>query len=167
MSVVNGPARSRAPRTRPEPRRLGLAPLRRNPVRRTPFVLTVVLIGAAGLVGLLVLNTAMQNRAFELSALQEKGDALAVREAALRAEVEALEAPEQVGGRAAGLGMVPNPTPVFLQLKDGRVVGDPAPAKAGTNFPGLEPPAPTASQLAEQRAAEAAAKLAAAREAAR
>ncbi|MDO9378772.1 MAG: hypothetical protein Q7T56_07970 [Nocardioidaceae bacterium] len=164
---LTGPARVRAPRSRPEPRRLGLAPRRSVSVRRTPFVVSVVLLGVGGLVGLLVLNTAMQNRAFELSALQERGDTLRIREAALRTEVEALQAPEQVGGRAAALGMVPNPTPVFLQLRDGSVVGDPVPAKAGTNIPGLEPPAPTASQLAEQRAAEAEAKLRAAREATR
>ncbi|MGH3423522.1 MAG: hypothetical protein ACRDO8_02265 [Nocardioidaceae bacterium] len=156
MSAVHGPARARKPRTSATRRTLNLVPRPQPRTPRTPFVALVVVTIVAGLVGLLVLNTAMQKNAFELARLQGKADTLTTREAALRVDVEKLSSPAHVADKAGDLGMVPNTNPVFLRLSDGKVIGKPVPAVAGTNLPGIAPPGPTPQQVAarEQKAAE-------------
>ena len=110
-------------------------------MRRAPSLVALVVLVAAGLVGLLVLNTAMQRRAFELTALNERADALAVRVSALTLRTDRLESTAHLAARATRLGMVPNPSPVFLRLSDSRVIGEPVPATAGSTLPGLVPEA--------------------------
>ena len=110
-------------------------------MRRAPSLVALVVLVAAGLVGLLLLNTAMQRRAFELTALNERADALAVRVSALTLRTDRLESTAHLAARATRLGMVPNPSPVFLRLSDSRVIGEPVPATAGSTLPGLVPKA--------------------------
>lgn len=99
----------------------------------------MVVIVALGLVGLLVLNTTMQNNAFELDRLQGRAETLSTHEAALRADVQRLSSPGRVANEAGKLGMVPNTNPAFLRISDGKVIGEPQPAAPGTNLPGIEP----------------------------
>lgn len=94
------------------------------------FVALIVLVLAAGLVGLLLLNTAMQRSAFRLEDLQRESAALAVRGEVLDTQVERLRAPDRLARAATRLGMVAMTEPVFLRLSDGRVLGDPQPAAA-------------------------------------
>ena len=126
------------------------APLRALPVassRPQPggraFVALVVLVLTGGLVGLLLLNTAMQRSAFQLEALKDKTAALTVRSEVLDTQVERLRAPARLANAANRLGMVPMSAPVFLRLFDGQVIGDPQPAAA--------PPPPA---VAEPRVAQ-------------
>ena len=112
------------------------------------FVALVVLVLTGGLVGLLLLNTAMQRSAFQLEALKDKTAALTVRSEVLDTQVERLRAPARLANAATRLGMVPMSAPVFLRLSDGRVIGDPQPAAAALPPPVAEP-AP-ASQPAPQ-----------------
>jgi len=132
---------------------------------RAPFVALMVVLVGAGLVGLLVLNTAMQNRAFALKDLQQQVAELGARQAALQLQVDRRASPQRLAREAGALGMVPNSSPVFLRLRDGKVIGEAVPAVAGTNLPGIEPPGPTpleivardaaaAAKAAEQKAAE-------------
>ncbi|PJJ56031.1 hypothetical protein CLV56_0235 [Mumia flava] len=142
MSIVN-PVRRAGTAPRPGPRN----PLRAVPDRvqrtpRTPFVLLVVSLLAGGLVGLLLLNTSMQDSAFELATLEDKAEALQSRRAELTMEVEKRETPQALARRASKLGMVPNESPVFLRLSDGTVVGDPEPASADGPPSGLGGPSP-------------------------
>ena len=95
------------------------------------FVLLLVAVLAAGVVGLLVLNTAMQRAAFSLESLNATADRLEVRRQVLDLQVDRMSSPEVLGRRATELGMVPMTTPVFLRLSDGKVLGDPQPAVAG------------------------------------
>jgi hypothetical protein len=88
----------------------------------------VVTLLASGLVGLLLLNTSMQNGAFELAELEKKAEALQSQRAQLALEVEERATPAALAERASALGMVPNASPVFLRLPDGEVIGDPVPA---------------------------------------
>lgn len=132
------PARPHAP--------LRLVAPRSNQGSRTPLVVALVLLLGVGLVGLLILNTTMQRRAFDLSRLNQRADALDVSAEALRMRTERLASPQRLALEAAELGMVPNTTPVFLRLSDGRVVGDPVPASTTSSVPGLLPAPPTITE---------------------
>ena len=129
---------SAAPAARPL--RVGVTPVaRRRPalelvatVRRdaprAPFVAVVVSILVAGLLGLLVLNTALAQDAFAVHTLSQDGRTLADREQSLSREVEALRSPQAIAAKAAELGMVQAGPPAFLRLPDGAVLGAAAPA---------------------------------------
>lgn len=151
-TASNQPTPSRRPRpgqpSRPAqphvPLRL-VAP-RSDPGSRAPFVVALVFLLGVGLVGLLVLNTTMQRRAFDLTTLDQRADALDVSAAALRMRTERLASPQRLALEAAELGMVPNTAPVFLRLSDGRVVGDPVPASTASSIPGLLPAPPTITE---------------------
>lgn len=96
---------------------------------RIPFALLVVTVLAAGLVGLLLLNTALQRGAYTVTALQDTSAELKLQQQNLETEVAALEAPQRISERAVRLGMVVGDSPAFLSLKTGQVVGVP---QAGT-----------------------------------
>ncbi|MCH0566446.1 MULTISPECIES: septum formation initiator family protein [unclassified Streptomyces] len=97
---------------------------------RTPFVLLVVLLLGGGLIGLLVLNSALSEGAFQLDDLQKDTKALTDEEQALQRDVDAYSAPRALQRRARELGMVPGGDPAFLG-PDGTVRGVPSPASAG------------------------------------
>lgn len=161
MSAIHGAARARSTRPASPPRRLDLVPRPAARTPRTPFVVLVMAMTVAGLVGLLVLNTAMQKNAFELAALREQSTTLATRQAALEVEVGTLSSPDNLADKGGDLGMVPNANPVFLRLDSGKVIGRPEPARAGTNLPGIRPPGPAPEQVAAREAAKAKAAKAA------
>jgi cell division protein FtsB len=95
---------------------------------RTPFVvLTVALLGL-GLLGLLMLNTALNENSFELTKLQKQATTLTDQQQALQQQIDHQAAPDALENAARGLGMVPGGDPAFL-MDDGKVVGSPAPAK--------------------------------------
>nr|WP_202457669.1 septum formation initiator family protein [Streptomyces sp. SID5464] len=99
---------------------------------RTPFVLLVVLLLGGGLIGLLVLNSALSEGAFKLDDLQRETKSLTDEEQALQRDIDAYSAPEALQRRARELGMVPGGDPAFL-APDGTVKGVPSPA------PGVRP----------------------------
>ena len=115
---------------RPRAGVLRLVPQRRSRAAKTPFVVVVVALLGGGLLGLLLLNTALAQDAFQLHTLKTEGRALAVREQALQRDVESLRTPEALAARAQAMGMVPAGPPAFLRLSDGAVIGAPAPGVA-------------------------------------
>lgn len=147
---------------RPAPRRrppLALVPPRRpSPAAlgRTPFVALVVSLLAAGLLGLLVLNTALAQDAFRLHTLKQESRALEDREEALLREVEALRAPSELAARATALGMVQAGPPAFLRLSDGAVLGADTPAEV-PELTGADDAGVPAAQTPEEQAPEVAA----------
>ncbi|WP_238173458.1 hypothetical protein [Kribbella speibonae] len=98
---------------------------------RMPFVIFVVSLLAAGLVGLLLLNTELQSGTFNITKLSSQAGQLRDQQEQLEKQVRTLESPQNLSDRALRMGMVPNPNPVFLRLSDGRVLGVPAEGKAG------------------------------------
>jgi hypothetical protein len=100
---------------------------------KVPFVVLVLLVLGGGLVGLLVLNTSLQQGAFYEASLQDQQNALATKQEDLRLKIAGLRDPQRLAREARSLGMVPNTTPVFIDLRDGATVGDPQPAIAGTD----------------------------------
>lgn len=135
MSAV---ARQRfAPRSAPKKssrRSLSLVAPVTDRARRTPFVVTLLALIGAGLVGLIVLSTYMQSQAFALNDLQSQARDLRTEQAALQREVSDLDSPRNLGARAIGYGMVPSQTPVYLRLSDGKVIGRPEAAEAKSNL---------------------------------
>ncbi len=122
-----------APPAEPAARRtpsLRLVPQVRRRIARAPFLGVVIAILAAGLLGLLGLNTLLAQDSFRMHALQSSSKQLADREQILRREVDALQAPGALSAQAAAQGMVPGGPPVFLRLPDGTVLGEPVPAAA-------------------------------------
>ncbi|TCC50096.1 hypothetical protein E0H75_17585 [Kribbella capetownensis] len=134
MSTVFSPSKARvtpAPAKRSEPK---LRVVYGAPFRppRMPFVIFVVSLLAAGLVGLLLLNTELQSGTFHVTELNKQADQLRDQQEQLEKQVRTLESPQNLADRALKMGMVPNPNPVFLRLSDGRVLGVPQEGKAGT-----------------------------------
>ena len=134
MSTVFSPQKARvtpAPATKQEPK---LRVVYGAPFRppRMPFVIFVVALLAAGLVGLLLLNTELQRGTFQVTDLNQQADQLRDQQEQLERQVRTLESPQNLADRALLMGMVPNQNPVFLRLSDGRVLGVPEEAKAGT-----------------------------------
>ena len=146
MSTVFSPQKARvtpaAPAKKSEPK---LRVVYGAPFRppRMPFVIFVVSLLAAGLVGLLLLNTELQRGTFEVTNLSNQADQLRDQQEGLEKQVRTLESPQNLADRALRMGMVPNPNPVFLRLSDGRVLGVPAEGKAGTGTAMFGPGTPT------------------------
>jgi hypothetical protein len=146
MSTVFSPSKARvvtpAPAKRPEPK---LRVVYGAPFRppRMPFVIFVVSLLAAGLVGLLLLNTELQGGTFQVTALNKQADQLRDQQEQLEKQVRTLESPQNLADRALRMGMVPNPNPVFLRLSDGQVLGVPEEGKAGTGTAMFGPGTPT------------------------
>jgi cell division protein FtsB len=110
--------------------RLRLVPRRRTQTPRVPFVTLVSLVLVAGVVGLLLFNTSMQQASFAATGLEDQARTLVAREQTLRMELDDLRDPQRVAEQAQALGMVPAGSPAFLQLSDGKVVGVATPATA-------------------------------------
>jgi hypothetical protein len=131
MSSLVSQARARAPRfaeAAVERARLSLVPVRRTRPPRTPFAVLVFAILGAGVVGLLMFNTHMQQASFYATRLQHQADDLTARQQALDMELERLRAPQRLAEAGKELGMVAPGVPAFVRLGDGTVVGTPTPA---------------------------------------
>ncbi|MDQ0403290.1 septum formation initiator family protein [Streptomyces sp. NBC_01723] len=120
-----------------------LPPGGRGQAARAPFVLLVVVLLGGGLIGLLVLNSALSEGSFQLDDLKQETKSLTDEEQALQRDIDAYSAPRALQRRARELGMVPGGDPAFLG-PDGTVKGSPSAAPTGTTPLVLAPEALTA-----------------------
>ncbi|HET7070062.1 MAG TPA: hypothetical protein VFI40_04500 [Nocardioides sp.] len=121
--------------------RLTVVPKRRR--RRTspvPFLLVVSMLTVGGIVGLLLFNTSMQQASFAATGLQRQADALQARQQTLQMELDQLRDPQTIALKAQRMGMVLPSSPAVLDLKTGKVLGDPAPATGLDRLRLLAPP---------------------------
>jgi hypothetical protein len=137
---------------------------------RFPFLLVLIGIFGLGMAGLLMLNTTLQNQAFQARSLNRQATELAYVQADLENRLDKHAAPGELARLASAVGMRPNPHPAFLVLPEGKVIGEPTPV-SGREMPGLviKTPAELAAERAKKAAkakAAAAAKKAAAERAA-
>jgi hypothetical protein len=133
---------SRKPELRGRAARLArLLPAGGGHAARTPFVLLVVLLLGGGLIGLLVLNSALSEGSFRLDDLQRDTKSLTDEEQALQRDVDTYSAPDALQRRAHELGMVPGGDPAFLN-PDGSVKGVPGTAaqQSSARTPVVRPP---------------------------
>jgi len=138
-----GPEEGRAARLRarlPHPP-LTLVPRLRSRAPRVPFVALVSVLMVAGVVGLLLFNTSMQQASFEATRLESQAASLSAQEQSLTMQLDKLRDPQQLAQRAQAQGLVPPSTVAFLDVETGEVTGDPTPAQAGTGLR-LQPPPP-------------------------
>lgn len=111
--------------------------------RRTPFVLLVMALLAAGLITSLWLSTAATGDSYRLDGARREARDLTERAEQLRQDVAEMQTAPQLAQRARDLGMVPVDEPARLVRRpDGtvEVIGKPAPAAAPAP---ISPPTPT------------------------
>ena len=89
---------------------------------------------AAGLIGLLLLNTALAQGSFTLHDLSATAAQLTDTQEALTQSLQRSESPANLAASAARMGMVPAQSAAFLRLSDGKVIGVAKPAKAPPGF---------------------------------
>lgn len=150
MSSPATQPRSRVPRiagAAVERARLTVVP-RSRAVRapRVPFVLFVSAILLAGVVGLLMFNTSMQQASFAMDTYQDRAVSLAAREEQLTAELEELRDPQALAVKAQRNGMVPPTCTAFLDTATGAVRGQACATEPGGGLP-LEEKAPAVPAL--------------------
>jgi hypothetical protein len=126
---------------------------------RFPFIVVLMAVFGLGMAGLLMLNTTLQNQAFQYRTLKRQATVLAYDEAALQQQIDQLSAPSELARRASAIGMRPNPAPAFLVIPGGKVIGKPTRIK-GNEVPDLIVRTP--AQLAARKAAAEAKRRAAA-----
>lgn len=92
------------------------------------FVAMVMALLVLGMIVLLLLNTALGQGAFELQNFQQQRQALSDQEQTLLQTVTEGQSPQVLARKAAMLGMIPVTSPVFLRLRDGKILGTALPA---------------------------------------
>lgn len=116
-------------RTAPARPRLGLVPTPHRTMGRIPFVSVLAALLVAGLVGLLVLNTHLQNQAIAANDLRNEAAAMSYREGELRQQVIEESSTGELTRKASKLGLRPNDHIAFVDLRTGEITGDAAPAE--------------------------------------
>jgi hypothetical protein len=98
---------------------------------RIPFVALVVTLLVGGLIGLLLLNTALQRGAYTVTGLRDRAAALDDRLQELQVKVDALSEPQRLARQAQRLGMVADGSPGYIRLSTGAVIGHPVAGRPG------------------------------------
>ena len=156
-ALTTAPAKKHA-RSQPATARPVLRPLA-TPSRRMarlPFLIVLIVAFGLGMVGLLLLNTTLQNQEFEARRLSSQASQLTYVQDDLESQLQTVSSPGSLAQKAYAQGMRPNVHPAFLVLPDGTVKGK-AESTKGTEMRNLQPG--VGEQLgAERAAAEAAEK---------
>ncbi len=163
MSAVWAGWAPAAPRRRARLRSVD-APAHR--LARFPFLLVLIGSFGLGMAGLLMLNTTLQNQAFQVRSLSRQATELAYVQADLENQLDQKAAPAEIARVASKIGMRPNPHPAFLVLPEGRIIGKPT-RVSGHEMPSLVIKTPEQLAAEQARKAERAAKARAVAEARR
>jgi Tfp pilus assembly protein PilX len=113
------------------------------------FTLLVLAVLTLGLIGLLSLNTAMDENSIKMQQAEQRQAQLTDREQQLSQQLSGLSAPGRLASAAAAQGLVPNPQPAFLNPTTGALLGSasPAPSPSASPTPSRTP-SPTATPSA-------------------
>ncbi|MFF5172087.1 hypothetical protein ACFY3U_05570 [Micromonospora sp. NPDC000089] len=114
--------------TAPSSPRLRVAPPAPIRVPRAPFAALIVVLVVGGVLGILTVNTKINENAFRLEKLQQQQARLDVDESQLQKEIEEAKAPGNLTANARKLGLVEADEPAYIRLPDGRMIGVPQPA---------------------------------------
>ncbi len=120
--------------SRPVRTRLRVVEAPRLPRSPLPFAALCAAVLVLGLVTVLMLNIKLSSGSYEVHELEARSALLSEQREALSEQLDARGSPQALSARATALGMVVNPSPAFVRLADGAVLGVPEPASA--------PPAP-------------------------
>ena len=116
-------------RTKEQRPKLRLAPPPPASGLRVSFVVMIVVLVIAGVVGILALNQKINENAFELDRLHAEQAKLDRQEQNLNEQIAEKESPGNLAAAARKLGLVPAGAPAFIRLPDGRIIGVPQPAE--------------------------------------
>ncbi|NUS73836.1 MAG: hypothetical protein HOQ05_10565 [Corynebacteriales bacterium] len=95
---------------------------------RAPFVALLLVLIVSGMVGLVLLNTAINENAFRLYELKREAKTKDLEEKQYERDLAELESPGEIDRAARQLGLVHAGTPAFIELPSGEVQGKPSPA---------------------------------------
>jgi hypothetical protein len=101
-------------------------------------VALILAVVVAGVMGILVLNTKINENAFRLADLHSKQSQLDEQEQQLNQQLANDRSPNSLYAAARRLGLVPAGTPAYLQLPDGRKLGVPQPATGTPSVTGQQ-----------------------------
>ncbi|GAA5196823.1 hypothetical protein GCM10023322_66680 [Rugosimonospora acidiphila] len=132
LAPVNAPAPASTKRAG-ERGRLRVAPPVPVSAPRAPFVALVLVVVVAGVLGILVLNTKINENAFRLSHLQDQQNTLDEQEQQLNEQLADDSSPTNLAALAHAQGMVSAGQPAYITLPNGTVIGMPQPANGMPN----------------------------------
>lgn len=142
-SAAVAPDRSRP--ARPVERTQGAARPRLTVITRpnprsssVPFTILCTLIIVGTLFAVLMLNISMSDTSYRIKRLSIQSQQLSVTKQSLSERNQQLGTPQELERRATDLGMVPAADPAYIDLKTGKVIGEPHPA-AGVAAPAQQP----------------------------
>ena len=108
-------------------------------IARTPFILFVLGLLGGGLICLLVINTVLASGAYQINTLQQAQTIRQQQVQVLQQQVAADSAPSVIAQKARQLGMVAPPLTKFLNLRTGRILGQPTREPGVLPVPGYVP----------------------------
>lgn len=123
-------ARPTAAQRRREATPISVPPSPSTPTRRVtagsraPFIVLVLVLAAGGLIGLVLLNTAVNENAFRLHDLDTEQSRLDKEEQRLQQALQDQESPKKLADRAKDLGLVPAGGPRVRRAARGEGRGD-------------------------------------------
>ncbi|WP_406042639.1 hypothetical protein OG799_02425 [Micromonospora sp. NBC_00898] len=109
--------------------RLRVAPPPPVSVPRAPFVGLILVLVVGGVLGILLVNTKINENAFKLEKLQQQQAKLDVDQQQLEKEIAEQKAPGNLTANARKLGLVESDDPAYIRLPDGKMIGVPHPAE--------------------------------------
>ncbi|SCG63291.1 hypothetical protein [Micromonospora inositola] len=109
--------------------RLRVAPPPPVSVPRAPFVGLILVLVVGGVLGILLVNTKINENAFKLEKLQQQQAKLDVDQQQLEKEIAEQKAPGNLTANARKLGLVESGEPAYIRLPDGKTIGVPHPAE--------------------------------------
>lgn len=122
------PVEKAASATVARPPRLRVAPPPPVSVPRAPFAALIVLLVVGGVLGILAVNTKINENAFRLERLQQQQARLDLEKQQLDKQIAEAEAPGNLTANARRLGLVDAGEPGYIRLPDGKTIGVPQPA---------------------------------------
>ncbi|MBC9823124.1 hypothetical protein [Terrabacter sp. MAHUQ-38] len=145
MSQMTATARPlRAPRRGPAPTPLRVIPARITHTGNGAFATICIALLIAGLIALLLLNTALAQGSLALGDLQRESAHLSDTASNLQEEIDRASATGALARSASEIGMVRMNTRGYIDLAKGTVSGDPEPATKNNAFPIVTSPTPPA-----------------------
>ncbi|MFU8872544.1 hypothetical protein [Micromonospora sp. SL4-19] len=109
--------------------RLRVAPPPPVRVPRAPFVGLILVLVVGGVLGILAINTKINENAFRLEKLQQEQAKLDVDQQQLKKEIADQEAPGNLVANSKKIGLIESGDPAYIRLPDGKVIGVPRPAE--------------------------------------
>lgn len=163
MSQMTATARPlRAPRRGPSPTPLRVIPSSITRTGTGTFATTCIGLLIAGLIALLLLNTALAQGSLALGDLQRESARLSDTAGNLQEEIDRASATGSLARSAAEIGMVRMNTRGYIDLSKGTVSGAPEPATQNNAFPIVTSPTPPAVTATVKKVLSSAAQVGAA-----